>query len=200
MAPSRRTLRIFVSFEFDKDGDLKDNFYAQAKELNTHRVRNFSLNEAYPDAEWVEKARSAIKECDVVIVLVGADTHNAPGVRTEVKIARDMGKPILQVRPRGGHTMVCLSLTSRSHGGGRASTESWMRYGASWEQSGGPGLPLGRGMWIPAFAGMTERRRVEARPPVVPPLRRGDVDCGFHRNDGVVMGGEREGRDGIGGV
>ena len=100
MAPRRRTLRIFVSFEFDRDSDLKNNFYAQAKDNTTHRVRNFSLNEAYPDAEWMAKAKSKIKECDVVTVLVGQDTHNAPGVRTEVKIARRLSKPIFQVRPR----------------------------------------------------------------------------------------------------
>ena len=101
MAPRRRTLRIFVSFEFDKDSELKENFYGQAKRETRHRVRNFSLNEAYPDAEWVGKARSAIKECDVVVVLVGEDTHNAPGVRTEVKIARGMDKPVFQIRPQG---------------------------------------------------------------------------------------------------
>ena len=100
MTPRRRTLRIFVSFEFDKDSDLKNNFYEQAKGHTSHRIRNFSLNEAYPDAEWVEKARSAIKECDVVIVLVGPDTHNAPGVKTEVKIARRLGKPVFQVVPK----------------------------------------------------------------------------------------------------
>ncbi len=101
MSPRRRTLRIFVSFEFDKDKDIKDSFYAQAKGNTTHRVRNFSLKEAYPDAEWVEKARSAIEECDVVVVLVGQNTHNAPGVRTEVKLARRLDKPIFQVRPQG---------------------------------------------------------------------------------------------------
>ena len=101
MPPRRRTLRIFVSFEFDKDNDLKENFYGQAKRETRHHVRNFSLNEAYPDAEWVEKARSKIEECDVVIVLVGPDTHNAPGVRTEVELARRLGKPVFQVVPRG---------------------------------------------------------------------------------------------------
>ena len=100
MPPRRKTLRIFVSFEFDKDNDLKNNFYEQAKRETPHRVRNFSLNEAYPGAEWVGKARSKIEECDVVIVLVGPDTHNAPGVETEVRLARGMGKPIFQVRPR----------------------------------------------------------------------------------------------------
>ena len=70
-------LNIFVSFEFDKDLDLKNDFYEQAKDLTQHRVRNFSLNEAYPDEAWKNKARSAIDQCDVVVVLIGEDTHNA---------------------------------------------------------------------------------------------------------------------------
>ena len=59
-------LKIFVSFEFDKDLDLKNSFYEQARELTQHRVRNFSLNEAYPDEAWKNKARNAIADCDVV--------------------------------------------------------------------------------------------------------------------------------------
>ena len=93
-------LKIFVSFEFDKDGDLKNSFFEQAKENTPHRVRNFSLNEAYPDEKWKEKARSAIRECDLVIVLVGQDTHNSHGVRAEVDIARTLKRPVFQVIPQ----------------------------------------------------------------------------------------------------
>ena len=71
------TLNIFVSFEIDKDNDLKNNFYEQARELTQHRVRNCSLHETYPDEKWKNKARAAIRECDVVVVLIGQDTHNA---------------------------------------------------------------------------------------------------------------------------
>ena len=94
-------LKIFVSFEFDKDSDLKNNFFQQAKEGTPHRILNSSLNEAYPDQEWKDKARSAIRGCDIVIVLVGQDTHNAPGVKTEIEIARRLKKPVLQVVPQG---------------------------------------------------------------------------------------------------
>ena len=93
-------LKIFVSFEFDKDGELKNNFFEQAKDYSPHRVTNSSLNEAYPDENWKEKARSAIRECDLVIVLVGQDTHNSPGVRAEIDIARRLKKPVFQVIPR----------------------------------------------------------------------------------------------------
>ena len=94
------SINIFVSFEFDKDVNLKNNFYAQAKAQSPHRVLNSSLNEAYPDQSWKDKARSAIKQCDVMVILVGQDTHNAPGVKTEVRIARRLKKPILQVIPQ----------------------------------------------------------------------------------------------------
>ena len=94
-------LKIFVSFEFDKDIDLKNNFFQQTKEGTPHRILNSSLNEAYPDQEWKDKARSAIRGCDIVIVLVGQDTHNAPGVKTEIEIARRLKNPVLRVVPQG---------------------------------------------------------------------------------------------------
>ena len=95
------TLNIFVSFEFDKDQNLKNSFFEQAKKYSPHRVRNSSLNESYPDENWKSKARAAIRECDVVIVLIGQDTHNAQGVRVETDMAHSFGKPVIQVRSQG---------------------------------------------------------------------------------------------------
>ena len=80
-------LDIFVSFKFDKDNDLKNNFYEQAKDLCPHRVRNCSLSETYPDETWKRKARAAIEKCDVVVVLIGEDTQNASGVVVETDMA-----------------------------------------------------------------------------------------------------------------
>lgn len=95
------TVNIFASFEFDKDASLKNSFYQQAKKYSSHRIRSSSLHEAYPTNEWKDKARAAIKGCNLVIILIGQDTHNAPGVKVEVGIARSLGKPIFQVKPRG---------------------------------------------------------------------------------------------------
>ena len=95
------TLNVFVSFEFDKDDELKNSFYEQAREHTDHRIRNCSLNEAYPDEYWKNKARNAIRGCDVVLVLIGQDTHNAPGVEKELTIANQLKKPIFQIRPQG---------------------------------------------------------------------------------------------------
>ena len=94
-------LNIFVSFEFDKDKDLQNNFLRQAKDETKHRIRDCSLHESYPDEAWKRKARNAISQCDVVVVLIGQDTHNALGVIVETDIARSLNKSIIQVRPQG---------------------------------------------------------------------------------------------------
>ena len=90
-------VNIFVSFEFEKDNSLKNSFYQQAEDQTPHRVRNCSLNKEYPDEAWKNRARQAIRECDIVFVLVGQDTHNAPGVLVETDMARSLDKPTIQV-------------------------------------------------------------------------------------------------------
>ena len=95
------TLKIFVSFEFDKDSELRNSFYEQAKKETLHRIHNCSLNEAHPNETWKKKARNAIEECDVVVVLVGQDTHSAQGVVVETDMARSLKKPVIQIRPQG---------------------------------------------------------------------------------------------------
>ena len=90
-------LNIFVSFEFDKDNNLKNSFLAQARQHSRHRVRNCSLDQAHDVRAWKKKARKAIRECDVMFVLVGQDTHNAPGVLVEADMARSLNKPTFQV-------------------------------------------------------------------------------------------------------
>ncbi len=92
------TLNIFVSFEFDKDKKLRGDFYGQAKNETNHKILDCSLRESYPDDEWKQKANDAISVCDVVVVLIGQDTHSAEGVIEERGIARDLNKPIFQVR------------------------------------------------------------------------------------------------------
>lgn len=94
-------VRIFLSFEFDKDKHLHRNFYELAKKNSSYRVKDHSLKEGYPTKEWLDEARKKIGQCDIVIVLVGQDTHNAPGVEKEVTVANQLHKPIFQIRPQG---------------------------------------------------------------------------------------------------
>ena len=90
-----------MSFEFGKDNKLYRNFYSQAKQHSHYEIIDYSLNEAYhPDSQWLNKARKQIALSDIVIVVVGEDTHNAPGVEKEVTIAHQKHKPMFQIRPQ----------------------------------------------------------------------------------------------------
>ena len=94
-------IKVFVSFEFDRDRGLYRSFREEAKsDRSDHKIVDNSLDERHKlhDDEWVRRAREKISGSGVVIVVIGDDTHNAPGVKEEVKIAKEQQKPIFQVR------------------------------------------------------------------------------------------------------
>lgn len=93
-----RKKRVFVSFDFDNDKALKDFIIGQSRlEDSPFIVEDHSLKEAAPERNWKDKARTAIRRSDIVIVMVGPKTYCAPGVLAEVGIAREEGKDIFQI-------------------------------------------------------------------------------------------------------
>lgn len=90
--------RVFVSFDYDHDLRLKDFIVGQAKNPDSpFEICDWSMKEAEKEADWKDKARRRIKNCELVIVMVGPYTHNAPGVLAEVKMAREEGKRVVQI-------------------------------------------------------------------------------------------------------
>ena len=96
------TVKVFLSFEFDKDRELQPNFYAQAKKHSDYEIKDYSLKETLrpDDNSWLKEAKKQIVLSDIVIVVLGQDTHNAPGVKKEVAFANQEGKPMFQTRPQ----------------------------------------------------------------------------------------------------
>lgn len=81
--------RVFISFDYDHDLDLKNLLVGQAKnEDSPFEIADFSIKEAISE-EWKKKARTRIKGCDVVAVICGEHTDTASGVSAEVKIAQE---------------------------------------------------------------------------------------------------------------
>ena len=96
-------VKVFVSFEFDRDRELYRSFREEAKsDRSDYKIVDNSLDERHKlhDDAWVGRAREKISGSRIVIVLIGDDTHNAPGVKEEVRIAREHHKQIFQVRRR----------------------------------------------------------------------------------------------------
>lgn len=90
--------RVFVSFDFDHDRALKDFIVGQARLPDSpFDIFDHSLKEAAPERDWVNKARSAIRRAEIVVVIAGTQTYRARGVLQEVAIAREEGVPIVQI-------------------------------------------------------------------------------------------------------
>lgn len=91
---------VFFSFEFDRDKELYGSFFAQSKNESRHAIRDYSLNKVHPPADWKEEAEKRIDQCDLVITVVGKDTHTASGVEDEKRIAKRLGKRRFQIQPQ----------------------------------------------------------------------------------------------------
>lgn len=92
--------KVFVSFDYDHDAALKETLVGQSKLPDSpFSINDVSLKGTTP--EWQQKARKAIESCNVFIVLLGDNTHQAKGVLREVRMARQLGKRRFQLRKQG---------------------------------------------------------------------------------------------------
>jgi hypothetical protein len=83
--------KVFVSYDFDNDADLKMLLVGQSKHPDTPFDIWDSSVKAHIDGDWEAKVRVKIKACDIVCVLCSTTTHTAKGVGIELQIAKDVG-------------------------------------------------------------------------------------------------------------
>lgn len=85
--------RVFTSFDFDHDEDLRNLLVGQSKNPDSpFEMSDWSLKEPLK-GDWKDKIRERIRRIDQVIVLCGEYTHTASGVSVELTIAREEKKP-----------------------------------------------------------------------------------------------------------
>ena len=91
---------VFLSFEFERDAGRRSAFVGQARVDCDFAIVDKSLPSAQHDEKWRREARERIEAADVVIVLLGPDTHSAPGVKDELSLAGEVCCPVVQLMPR----------------------------------------------------------------------------------------------------
>lgn len=96
--------RVFISFDYDHDSDLKNLLVGQAKnEDSPFEITDMSVKEEL-SGDWQEKVRQRIKRVDQVIVICGEYTDTASGVSAEVRITQEEEKPYFLLWGRNGKT------------------------------------------------------------------------------------------------
>ena len=96
------TKRVFISFDFEHDKELRDALVDQAKNPDSpFEITDFSVHEPF-ESKWRHKVRDQIRKTDLTIVICGEHTHTAQGVAAELTITQEEQKPyfLLRVAPR----------------------------------------------------------------------------------------------------
>lgn len=96
--------RVFTSFDFDHDQDLRNLLVGQSKNPDSpFEMADWSVKEPMT-GDWKAKVRSRIKGCGLVIVICGEYTGTATGVSAELSIAQEEGIPYFLFWGRSGKT------------------------------------------------------------------------------------------------
>ena len=93
--------RVFISFDYDHDLDLKNFLVGQSKNPDSpFEIADASITEASPN--WQVKARAGIRSADVVAVICGDHTDTARGVAKELTIAQEEKATYFLLHGRNG--------------------------------------------------------------------------------------------------
>lgn len=84
--------RVFISFDYDHDEDVKIMLAGQAKLPDSPFDFTDASVKEHLTGDWKEKVRRRMDNIDVVIVLCGEHTHKASGVAAELTIAQEKEK------------------------------------------------------------------------------------------------------------
>jgi len=90
-------LRAFISFA-SEDAGARNFFVRQSQFRNTPwSFEDGSLRVPFNDAVWKRRTYPLIERSDVLILLIGEDTHQARGAIWEVECARKLSMPIFGI-------------------------------------------------------------------------------------------------------
>lgn len=96
--------RVFTSFDYDHDEDLRALLVGQSKNSDTpFEMVDWSVKE-HMTGDWKAKVRTRIRATDQMVVICGEHTDTASGVSVEVKIAQEEGKPYFLLKGRKNKT------------------------------------------------------------------------------------------------
>ncbi len=85
--------KVFISFDYDNDFELKNALVAQAKNPDSpFTINDISIKQAI-DSNWKFFAREKIRAADVAIFICGKHTSSAKGVTAEMSIVQEEKKP-----------------------------------------------------------------------------------------------------------
>lgn len=95
-----KKVRVFTSFDFDHDEDLRNLLVGQSKNPDSpFEIADWSVKGELT-GDWKKKVQERIKRVSQVVVMCGEHTDTATGVSVELRIAQAEQKPYFLLRGR----------------------------------------------------------------------------------------------------
>lgn len=106
--------RIFISFDYDNDEDIKIMLAGQAKLPDSPFDFTDASVKEHLTGDWRAKVKRRLGNCDQMIVLCGQHTDAAKGVSDELEIAQELDMPYFHLKGRAnkGCSMPAAALSS----------------------------------------------------------------------------------------
>lgn len=104
--------RVFISFDYDNDSDIKTMLAGQAKLPDSPFDFTDASVKEHLTGDWEEKVKNRMRNCDQICVLVGKHGSTAAGVNAEIKIAQKISKPYFLLAGRDGRTKPSAALST----------------------------------------------------------------------------------------
>lgn len=96
--------RVFISFDYDHDSDIKTMLAGQAKLPDSPFDFIDASVKEHLTGDWKDKVKRRMQNCDQVVILCGEYTRNAAGVVAELEIAQSIGKKYFLLKGRSDKT------------------------------------------------------------------------------------------------
>ena len=87
---------VFISFDYKHDLATKNRIVTEwSRPECPIDFKDFSLEAPVTESRWQPEAARRIDAAKAVLVICGKNTHSADGVKIEVQMALQKGKPVL---------------------------------------------------------------------------------------------------------
>lgn len=94
--------RVFISFDYDHDDDLRILLVGQARNPNSpFSLADWSVKEPIT-GDWKNKVRTRVRSVDEMIVICSEYAHTASRVSAELAIAQEDNIPYFLLHGRNG--------------------------------------------------------------------------------------------------
>lgn len=95
--------RAFISFDYDNDQFLRTAIIGQAKNDDSpFEIADGSIKKPFPEYDWEQRAYQRVKNCDLLIVMVGKRTWQCEGVLKEIQMAKQASIPYFGIHGYSG--------------------------------------------------------------------------------------------------